>query len=380
MKILRVVSDLYPAVVGGIGIHAHQMSSGQARLGNEVMVFTISPDRFPKVGSADGYTVERFPVYFRLCGNSFAPGLIREILRVRKNFDIIHAHSHLFFSTNICVFARLLRSAPLIVTNHGLISASAPPWLNTLYTKTVSKATFRIADRIICYTDIERDNIVKLGINPDKISVIHNGVDTVLFSPKRTAKNPDRKQILWVGRYVPGKGLEYLVEAFSRVRERIPSAHLVLVGDGPEKQKIGDLIQKSGLSGSVTRIDHLDNSDLPRLYNKSDAFVLPSLMEGVPRTLLEAMACGIPAVITDLPHLRKIVDGAGLQVPVKDSHRLSEAILSILNDTDLAERMGRAGRSRIERDYSWEDTVKKTLAVYDQVIADHNQTGKLPGG
>lgn len=368
MKILRVVSDLYPAVVGGIGIHAHQMSSGQARLGNEVTVFTISPDKSRSAESVDGYSVVRFPVHFRLCGNSFAPGLIREIFRKRKRVNIIHAHSHLFFSTNICIFARILHSAPLIVTNHGLISASAPDWLNTLYKKTVSKATFRIADRIICYTDIEKKNIEKLGIDPDKISVIHNGVDTTLFAPKPFGKFPDRKQILWVGRYVPGKGLEYLVEAFYQVREKIPTAHLVLVGEGPEQLKIEDMIKDKNLTRSVTRISHLDNATLPEIYNQSDVFVLPSLMEGVPRTLLEAMACGIPSVITDLPHLREIVDGAGFMVPPKDPRALSDAILTILNDADFAEKMSQTGRSKIEKEYSWDDTVKKTLALYESVI------------
>jgi len=373
MKILRVVSDLYPSVVGGIGIHAHQMSRGQARLGHEVTVVTLNQKKLPENELVEGYRVIRFPSYLTICGNSFAPGLILEILKRKRAVEIIHAHSHLFFSTNVCVLARLLHSAPLIITNHGLISASAPAWLNSFYKHFVSRTTFHIADHIICYTDIERKNIERLGIDQRKISVIHNGVDTTLFAPLASKKNADKKQILWVGRYVTGKGVEYLIEAFSLVQKKIPGSHLVLVGDGPEKPLIENRIRNLHLHSSVTLIDYLDNEELPEIYKNSDVFVLPSLMEGVPRTILEAMACGVPVVTTNIPHLVSIIDGAGLVVPPKDPASLSNAIFTILENASLAEQIGQRGRNRIVQDYSWEDTVKKTLALYESVIAQRNQ-------
>ena len=369
MKILRVVSDLYPAVVGGIGIHAHQMSTSQARRGHEITVLTLNQKKLTDYELINGYRVVRFPSYFTICGNSFAPGLILEILKKRRAVEIIHAHSHLFFSTNICALARLFHSAPLIITNHGLISASAPMWLNTVYKHTFSKATFHIADHIICYTAIEKENIEKLGIDPKKISIIHNGVDTTLFTPSTSEKISDKKQILWVGRFVTGKGVEYLIEAFLKVLKKIPGTHLVLVGVGPEKPAIEERIRKLHLQSSVTLIDYLDNEELPGVYKNSDVFVLPSLMEGVPRTILEAMACGVPVVTTNLPHLMDIIDGAGLVVPPKDLALLSNAILTILEDASLAEKMGQRGRKRIVQEYSWEDTVKKTLALYESQIS-----------
>ena len=370
MKILRVVSDLYPAVVGGIGIHAHQMSTSQARQGHEVMVLTLNQKELMENEIINGYRVVRFPSYLTICGNSFAPGLILEILKRKRAVEIIHAHSHLFFSTNICALARLFHSAPLIITNHGLISASAPAWLNTLYKHTFSRMTFHISDHIICYTAIEKENIKKLGIDPKKISVIHNGVDTALFAPKTSLKTADKKQILWVGRFVTGKGVEYLIEAFSRVLKKIPGSHLVLVGGGPEKSAIEERITKLHLQSSVTFIDYLDNEKLPEIYKNSDVFVLPSLMEGVPRTILEAMACGVPVVTTNLPHLVGIIEGAGLVVPAKEPTLLSDVIFTILEDTSLAEKMGQRGRKRIVQEYSWEDTVGKVLALYESVIAD----------
>ncbi len=368
MKILRVVGDIYPDVTGGLEIHAHEMSKMQANLGHEVTVFTSNNNHLPEEEFKDGYRIIRYSRIIKIFGNSISLALLNKLVGNRNNFDIIHAHSHLFLSTNICAFIRFIGSSPLIISNHGLMSASAPVWFNKLYLKTLGKWTLNRADKIICYTEGEKENIEKLGIDPKKISIIHNGVDTFLFAPRTSEKTTDKKQILWVGRFVTGKGVEYLIEAFSQVQKKIPSTHLVLVGDGPEKTTIEEKIRKMHLQSSVTLIDYLDNEELPGVYKNSDVFVLPSLMEGVPRTILEAMACGVPVVTTNLPHLVGIIDGAGLVVPPKDPILLSGAILTILEDASLAEKMGQRGRYKIEEEYSWEDTVGKTLALYESVI------------
>jgi glycosyltransferase involved in cell wall biosynthesis len=368
MKILRVVGDIYPDVIGGLEIHAHEMSKMQANLGHEVTVFTSNTNNLPEEEFKYGYRIIRYSRIIKIFGNSISSALFIKLIKNRYNYDIIHAHSHLFLSTNICALMRLIGSSPLIISNHGLISASAPVWFNKIYLKTIGKWTLNRADKIICYTEGERENIEKLGVDHKKISVIHNGVDTTLFTPKFSDNPKKRNQIVWVGRHVPGKGVEYLIEAFSQVLKKIPGAHLVLVGDGPEKIAIEEKIRKMHLQSSVTLIDYLDNTTLPKIYSQSDVFALPSLMEGVPRTLLEAMACGVPVVTTNLPHLLDIVEGAGLTVSPKKPQLLTDAILTILEDSSLAEKMMQRGRDKIEQEYSWEDTVGKTLALYESVI------------
>lgn len=370
MNILRVVSDLYPFVVGGIGIHAHQMSRGQALRGNEVTVVTLRPDHHYCDEQDPGYTIIQVPVWFSLKGNSFAPRVFIEILKREKKADIIHTHSHLFFSTNLCVLIRIFSSVPLIITNHGLVSASAPAWLNRIYKSTISRLSFSVADHIICYTEMEKDEIVKMGIDSRKISVIHNGVDTSLFVPRPQDRGGGKFQVLWVGRYVPGKDVKTLIEAFALLQKKKPDIHLVLVGEGPEKSRIETLIRKYNLESSVTLIDYIDNTDLPKIYNQSNLFVLPSLMEGVPRTILEAMACGVPVISTNLPHLAAIINGAGICIPPKEPSALADAMSFVLENGSLAEGMGERGRALIMNGYSWEDTVQKTLDLYERVISN----------
>lgn len=361
MKILRVASDLYPSVVGGVGLHAHEMSKWQAKMGHDVTVYTSNIDGRPQQEQLDGYEVVRFKPIVKSLGNAIMPNMLPELLKNEKEFDVIHAHSHLFFSTNLCSLVRKIKSTPLVITNHGLISQTAPQWVQMLYLPTVAKWTYDAADRVICYTEEDKLMLEDLGVDHSKIAVIHNGIDTDLFSPGGKGKNKEWKQILWVGRFTPGKGVEYLIDAFKMLLDDFPEAKLVMVGRGPMREVIEE--KTVGLS-NVSIQDFVPNSELPNLYRDSDVFVLPSLYEGFPRTIMEAMACGVPIVCTDLPQFAEIVNDCGLVVPVGDSRGLASSIGEILSGESLSKRLGENGRKTAVKNYSWEDTVRKTINVY----------------
>lgn len=367
MRILRVVSDLYPAVVGGVGIHAHEMSRLQAEKGHLVTVVTYENGvHNPDFYQSQKYSLVQVPPSFALFGNTISLCLPSVIRSLEKEFDVVHAHSHLFYSTVIAAFQRRCGTIPLVITNHGLISQTAPMWLQNIYLPTIGKWTYRTADKIICYTETEKEQLIDLGIEEKKISVIHNGICTETFSP---STSPPEKQILWIGRYTPGKGVDYLIEAFRIFHQRYPEYTLLMVGRGPKKDEITRMIQENGLESSIQLLDFIPNAELPNLYRKSSIFVLPSLEEGVPRTILEAMACGVPVVCTELPQLVDIVAGSGILVPVRESEAIAEALIQIVTDPDRARELGESGRDRVASDFSWEDTVRRTLELYEEVIA-----------
>jgi glycosyltransferase involved in cell wall biosynthesis len=366
MRILRVAGDLYPAVVGGYGLHVHHMSRLQAKIGHSVTVYTSSAEGRPSEETIDGYHVMRFKPMLKLYGNKIQPGILLTLLAHRNEYDIVHAHSHMHFTTNVCAFARKFISVPLVITNHGLMSQTAPKWLNDIFLPTVGKWTFSAADMVICYTEEEKAIIVGLGIDPAKVRVIHNGIDTSLFHPDAKKKRTGR--ILWVGRYVPGKCVDDLVEAFALVSRTYPHLLLQMVGEGPLKGLIKEKVHRLGLDDRVEMCEFVPNAKLPALYRSSDMFVLPSMTEGVPRTLLEAMACGVPVVCTNLPQLAPILEGCGLQVPVNNAKELAAAITRLVDDVQMADTLGEAGRAKVHRDYSWEDTVQKTIMLYREIL------------
>lgn len=368
MKILHVTSDLYPAVIGGIGLSVHELAKFQASEGHAVTVFTMNQKNLPKKEFIDGYHIEHFSSFLNIYNNSISFDLIIALLKSRKQFDIIHAHSHLFYSTNICTLIRLIgRATPLVITNHGLLSASVPDWVNKFYKTCITPLIYHIADHAICYTEIEKKLLMDLGISGKKISIVHNGIDTSQFYPDPFLKKADPLQILWVGRFVPGKGVEYLIDAFSLVMKKQNNVQLILLGQGGQMKEIQEKITKNGLTSNVKIIEYIENPRLRELYTRSKIFVLPSLMEGVPRTMLEAMACGIPVIVTKLPQLENIVNGSGFCVPAKDSVSLADSINFILDNDQLAQDLGLHGSLVIKTDYSWHDAVQKTLDVYQNL-------------
>lgn len=379
MKILRVAGDLYPAFVGGIAIHAHEMSKMQVSMGHEVTVYTSIWDNEPVEEVRDNYRIVRFRgiTVFR---NPISSRLFYRLLRERKKYDVIHAHSHLYSSTVFCALMRMIGSSPLIVTNHGLISQTAPMWLQKIYVPTIARWVYKTADMIICYTETERDQLIDLGIQPEKISIIHNGVDTDHFVP--LVNTLPRKQILWIGKYVPGKGVEYLLQGFQLFSRVFPDFTLLMIGRGPQKDDCIRMIEDLGLMEKVILRDFVENNDLPEIYQQSSLFVLPSLEEGVPRTILEAMACGVPVACTDLPQLVKIVSGCGLLFPPRDPEALAATLSALISDTEMARACGRNGREKAVTMYSWSDTVSKTLDLYASLIGRRvaDKSRKSEGG
>ncbi len=367
LKILRVAPDLYPYVVGGFGIHIHEMSKEQSFLGHDVSVYTAKVDLNCKNDLQINYEIYRYPVLFKLLGNSIMPSMFYEVWKSRHQYDIIHAHSHLFFTTNLCALVRKLGSSPLVITNHGLRSQTAPEWFQNAYTATGAKITFEAADAIICYTDTEKEELVSIGVEREKIKVIHNGIDTNHFVPSEKSYL-ENKRLLWIGRYAKGKGVEYLIEALSILKLEYPEITLTLVGKGPDKDKIVKQIKELGLEKNIILKDFILNSEIVQLYQQSSVFVLSSLEEGVPRTILEAMSCGIPVVCSRLPQLIDIVEGSGYVVPTKDPQALADSISAILSNPELAANMSAHGRQKVLNGYSWLDTVKKTISLYEELV------------
>lgn len=363
MKILRVTSQMYPSIIGGIGLHAHELSRQQAIFGHDVTVYTT--DKIDQNFNRN-YKIFHFKSALSLIDNPISWKLFLKLFLTRNDFDIIHAHSHLFLSTNMCALIRRIGSSPLVITNHGLISQTAPLWLSKIYIPTIGKWTFNSADKIICYTNEEKNDLQHLGIDHNKIAVIHNGIEINTFVPN--SNKGSNKQILWIGRFTAGKGVVYLIEAFKILLREQPDLKLLMVGDGPLREKIKKDIRDSSLNNSIIMRKFIPNSELPKIYQESDIFVLPSIDEGVPRTILEAMASGLPIVCTRLPQLINIVNECAILIPKRDPKALSDAIFKIISDDSLSQKMGAAGRMYAVKNYSWTDSVKKIINLYFQLV------------
>lgn len=368
LRILRVASDVYPDVMGGVGIHVHEMSKLQAKWGHDVTVLTSDHGNSSKarIENLDGYEIRRHREIISPLDNSIFPGLIRSLVQMAPDYDVVHAHSHLFFSTNVASAFRQLSDTPLVVTNHGLISQTAPKWLQKAFIPTVARYTLNSADRILCYSDTDKRRLQERGIDT-QVSVIHNGIDCEKFAPMDIASG-ERLQVLFVGRLKPGKGVDDLLIAFKEVVNEFPEATLKIVGDGPLRDDLTVLAKKQGIYSCVEFAGRIPNDKMPQVYAESDVFVLPSKNEGLPRTVLEAMSCQTPVVTSTLPQLESVVDGAGLMASSDSIDQFVEHTIQILGDQSERKRMGEIGRERVKQYYSWNETVRKTNMVYAEIL------------
>jgi len=203
-----------------------------------------------------------------------------------------------------------------------------------------------------------------MGITTD-IEVIHNGINTERFKPLDDVEK--KNQILWVGRFIHGKGVKHLIEAFSLLKEDHEDMSLKLVGEGPLKEEIESRAEELGVRDCIFFEGIVDNEEMPEIYNESKIFTLSSLTEGVPRTMLEALSCGVPVVSTRLPQITDILDGCGSVVPQKDSKKLANEISGLFENEMVMEKYGKKGRAKIKENYSWEDTVKQTIEFYKKI-------------
>ncbi|MBE9473255.1 MAG: glycosyltransferase family 4 protein [Chloroflexi bacterium] len=242
------------------------------------------------------------------------------------------------------------------------------------------RASARQADALTAISESTRQDAIRvLGISPEKITATQLGVDPAFRPINDTAAMrkiaekydlPDRF-ILYVGLIEPRKNLPMLINAYKCLIDGGENYKLVLVGRyGWMYEDLLRQINNLDLGGMVHFTGYVSQEDLPLVYNLSSLFVYPTIYEGFGLPALEAMACGVPVITTDVSSLPEIVGEAGMLVPVNNVEALYGAMIEVLGDEDLCREMINKGIQRAAK-FTWEQTAKLTLQVYQQVM----QTG-----
>ena len=263
---------------------------------------------------------------------------------------------------------------------------------STLYDRSLAsffslkrKIADRTTARFFCHRFIAVSHHVKkileeeLGIQSSKISVIHNSVETAAFAQPpsdgretflKTLKLRGKGPILLhVGRLIPEKGHRYLLTAMQKILDRFPDTVLLLAGDGPERGALEALCLSLGLEKNVFFLGN--RSDVRELLHFSDLFLFPSLREGMPLALLEAMAAGKPCIASQIGSLKEVIEEGktGILVPPRDAERLAEAACSLLRSPENSRRMGENATRLIREKFDAEANVRKLEALYGEELS-----------
>lgn len=302
--------------------------------------------------------------------NRMSPGIIRDLCHVFKARDIHVLRTHKYRSSFYGRIAAFLAGVPVVIASeHNTYQDKE----KRLTRRVVNRALSHISDRVVAVSEAIREDIVRYdGVAPSKVIVIRNGVDTEKFRAERRYRDirgefgVDAQDFLigFVGRLVANKSLPNLLRAFTALRAKGWPVTLLIVGEGSMTDELKRMARRNGAADSV--IFPGIRRDIPDILSALDVFVLPSVNEGLPNALLEAMAMGKAVVATEVAGVPEVVKPGvtGLLVPPEDPGALGNALSRLFQDRELGVRLGRAARETVERHHSMKTTAAAWRTLY----------------
>ena len=286
-------------------------------------------------------------------------------------YDIIHAY-RLFPTGYVALLISQQIGIPCVCSARGSDVHTHP-----YRTKSISKLTRETiarSDRITAVSQELAMRVESLAKPQAPVRVIYNGVDTDVFRPL-SEKQILRKQhglpaegvgFCTVSRLAESKGLRVLVEAFGELNSRHPATWLVIVGDGPLDLELRNWVKKKNLEDKVFISGYRPNNEIVYWMCASDVFILASYAEGIPNVVLEAMACGLPVIATNVGGIPEVAieQETAILIPPRQVLPLVEAMNIFVHDPELRRRMGIAGRERIKINFSWFQSATQLAQVY----------------
>jgi glycosyltransferase involved in cell wall biosynthesis len=300
----------------------------------------------------------------------FSPGIIPDIYRIIKKERIHIVRTHKYRANLYGRIAGWLANAPVIIASLHIDYGNKDEYFGR---KMANRMLARITDTIIAVSDsVKNDSVRYDRIDPSRIIVIHNGVDTLAFNPEGTFRDISKDLSIekedmvigCVGRIVHSKGLSYLLEALPEILHRYRSVKLLIVGDGSLKEDLREQARRLRILDRVIFAGR--RRDIPDILSRMNVFVIPSIKEGLPNAILEAMAMGKPVVATNVGGIPEVVQHgvSGLIVPPRDVERIARSVITLIDEPGKAKNMGEKARGFIMEQYSMQSTVQKWQTLY----------------
>jgi len=375
---LVITTPLFPPDMGGLATYTYELLQRLSQRGHQVKVGMLSK------------STETFGVYTigwvkRPAGNMITQFLMlpfhylasfTSILRVIKGCDLVYTQNPTIIGLASLLAARLLRKPIMLrfagdttwerAFNSQKTTKFLEDFLNSpeggrqvKWSLRVQKFVLNRADRIIVPSQFLKDVLIKYyQVKPTKVQVIYNSIDLndCQISPSQGAQSSGRPQIITVGRLVSHKRIDKVIRTFKKLTEEYPQASLEVIGDGPEWRNLEILAQKLHIGERVEFLGRLTRSETLARLQRADIFVLNSVYEGLPHLVIEAMACRVPVIATNIRGTNEVVkDGeTGLLVEVDNDAQLKEKIALLLEDKQLRQRLVDKAHLSVRENFTWE--------------------------
>ncbi len=369
LRVLFVVDGYYPTT-GGTENQVRLLTRAFADVGHSVSVVAPRLDKaMPLEDQVDGIPVTRLDYpHVKLVGALLLAARYGVwLLARRREFDAIHVHMTKNLAAMTGILRPLLRATVLVKISGAweFEGGILDPARRKRPLERLLNWGVRRVDGLQCISEFTGRMVREAGYADRAVYMIANAVDTARFAPsKRTARDPSAPvHVAYVGRIEPVKGVAVLVEAWSRIA-KVANARLIVAGDGSSRAELMEAARRGGFADSMDFLGEI--TDVPSVLSTADVYVQPSYQEGLPNSVLEAMAMGLPIVATRVSGNEDVVshEENGLLVPAGNAEELSKALLRLIEDLPLASRMGQRSREMIERRFGLPAIMAQLEAVY----------------
>jgi len=365
----------------GESVHTKKWVGYFAEKGYDVHLITFATyhGARSRVKPINGVKIHELRHFGRFTTNFAFPLMIWKTWKVVKEIspDILHAHYVLHYGS----FGALTGFEPFVVTAWGsdiLIGPRESAMKRYLVSYTLKKANL-----ITCDGEHIMELIERMGVISEKIRLIHFGVDTTKFSLAQKSEKLraelgiyDLPTAISLRNLEPLYDVESLIKSVPLVLKEIPESQFVIAGRGSEERRLRGLAKSLGVSKSVKFVGFIPNDELPRYLTSMDVYVSTSLSDaGIAASTAEAMACGLPVIITDFGDNRKWVkDGVnGFVIPLRDPDSLAEKIVYLLKNENVRATFGKINRKIIEEKNNYYKEMKKVESVYEELAEMHTK-------
>jgi glycosyltransferase involved in cell wall biosynthesis len=277
-----------------------------------------------------------------------------------KNYDILH--SNWTIAALASILSKPFHNRPILLTLHGSDVYLAKKVMGLRF---FTRWVINHCNHVICVSNALKKEVIALGLAETKVTVIPNGVNTLDYLPRKNLMHPI---ILFIGSLTEQKGVRYLLEAFADVHRSFQDSKLIIIGEGPELERLIALTQQLGIQENVSFEDAVAHSRVSTIMQESSIFVLPSINEGFGLVLLESLANGLPAIAFNSGGVGDILgEGAGLLVEPGNVEQLANAIKKLITDKDLYAHVRKQGFKK-SQDFSWDIVATRVSGIYESVL------------